>query len=167
MNAVKTTGALLLLLGLAGCAAIPPVTPRPTPTPGRLQPHTTQAGDMITADFRTDNFVIWIESEKGIGKANFERRDAAPASVTFHLRLKGLEQFTLTWGDRTATVNYPSSGGPPVTPDPADPLAMPVTIEAATPTIPLQDGYFVVTAPAQFIQDAPERFMIQWIDFYR
>ena len=175
---LKTTGALLLLLGLAGCVAVPPemsgdarttgADDRPVNPTARFRAVALQSGDELTIDQRgTADAAFDITSERGIGQIEFERLGAAPATLAFRLHLKGLEQFTLTWGDNTATVNYPSSGGPRAMTDPADPLAMLVTVEADNPTIPLQEGHFVVIAPAQFIEDAPQRFSIQWIDFYR
>lgn len=171
MSAIKTAAALALLLGLAGCAAVPPepgADARPVNPTAQFRALALQPGDGLTIDQRAPTDAAFdITSERGIGKIEFERRGAAPATLTFRLHLKGLEEFKLTWGDRAVTVNYPSSGGQLATPDPADPLAMPVAIEAADPTIPLADGYFVLTAPPAFIQDAPERFTVQWIDFYR
>jgi hypothetical protein len=159
MRLVRTAGAALLLLGLAGCVGISSEVPRYRVTTERPGDQVTVAGgDMVTFD---------ITSEQGIGKAGFERVGPPPQGVTFRLRLKGLEEFSLKWGDQSVTVHYPSSGGPVPTVTPGDPLAMPVTVEAENPTAPLQDGYFVVEAPPAFIEDAPKQFRVEWIDFYR
>lgn len=151
MTLLRTAGAALLLLGLAACAA------SPAANAPRFRASELQPGDGLTISDATDDVVFDITSEKGIGKIEFERLGRAPQTVTFNLHLKGLEGYTLAWGDQTVTGRYASTGGP------ADPL---VRIEG-TPTIPLQDGYFVLTAPPAFIKDAPRRFTLQWIDFYR
>jgi hypothetical protein len=175
VSAWRACGALLLLLGLAACA-VP--SPGPSPTPNRLVAHTTQAGDVVVSKSGSDDFEVWITSEKGIGKANFERTAAPPRSLTFYLRLKGLEEFRLAWGDVTVTGHYPSSGGavrqelaraggPSAPIDETSLYWMPVRTEPSNAALPLQDGDFVLTAPAQFIQDAPEQFRLEWIDFYR
>jgi hypothetical protein len=172
-------GALLVLLGLAACAAaVPPLAPPHSPTPKRLRPRTPRAGDVIAANSGTDDFAVWIASEKGIGKADFDRTGAPPRSVTFYLRLTGLEEFRLAWGDVTVTVHYWSSGGMVrqdvsragghrAAIDVTSPYWMPLRIEAEKTALPLEDGDFVLTAPPQFITDAPEQFALQWIDFYR
>lgn len=152
MRLLRTAGAALLLLGLAACAA------SPAGSAPRFGTSALQPGDGLTIEDATRDVVFDITSEKGIGKIEFERFGAAPETVTFKLRLKGLEEYRLTWGDQTVTGHYPSSGGP------ADPN---LRIESENPTIPLQDGYFVLRAPSEFLHDAPVKFTLQWIDFYR
>ena len=52
---------------------------------------------------------------------------------------------------------------------PGNPLWMEIQIisEQAAQKIPLEQGYFEVTIPQEFIQNAGRTFEIQWIDFYR
>lgn len=151
LTLLRTAGALLLLIGLAACAA--------SPSAGvpRFRASALQPGDGLTINDATGDVVFDITSERGIGRIEFERLGAAPQTVAFNLHLRGLEEYRLTWDGQTVTGNHSSTGGP------ADPA---IRIEG-TPTIPLQDGYFVLTAPPAFIQDAPRKFTLQWIDFYR
>jgi hypothetical protein len=56
----------------------------------------------------------------------------------------------------------------PLTPDSS--FWMDVSIVAAEGTtagIPLEDGYFEVTPPADFLQGDHHEFTLEWIDFYR
>jgi hypothetical protein len=39
--------------------------------------------------------------------------------------------------------------------------------DQAEQKIPLEQGYFEVTVPQEFIQNAGKTFEIEWIDFYR
>jgi hypothetical protein len=168
---LRTAGAALLLLGLAGCVGISAEVPRYRATTERPGDRVTvEGGDAVTFD---------ITSERGIGKAGFERVGPPPEGVIFKLRLKGLEEFRLTWGDVTVRLQYPTTGDVILqeaaltgSPDasvvsPGDRYYMNARIEGSDPAIPLESGYFVVEAPPAFIEDAPEQFRLEWIDFYR
>jgi hypothetical protein len=169
---LHSAGAAALLVGLAACAAVPS-----SPAP-RFRAVALQPGDGLTIEDATDDVVFDITSKKGIGKIEFERLGAPPKTVTFHLHLKGLEEFRFTWANHRITGHVSSEDGTPreeassadgqaAAIDPSSPYWMPVSIEAEDPTIPLTGGYFVVAAPPTFIQDQPTRFTLQWIDFYR
>jgi hypothetical protein len=177
--ALAFTLAGCVLLALAGCVPLPEATPAgPTVRLAALAP-----GDSIAVEEAADGSVILdITSARGIGRAEIERLGPAPASLVLRLRLKGLEEFRLVWGDTEVTAHV-GSGSPAVrqelsrpgaTPsaaaaeiDSTSPYWLPIRIEAANPTIPLADGFFAVSAPPAFLQAAPARFTVRWIDFYR
>ena len=152
MHLLRAAGTTLLLLGLAACA------PVPSADGPRFRALNEQPGDKVRIEDAGDAVTFDITSERGIGRIEIERLGSAPQTVKFHLRIKGLEEYRLTWGEQTVTGHYSSTGGQ------SDPT---VRIESENPKLPLQDGYFVLTAPPAFIQDAPRRFTLQWIDFYR
>lgn len=171
-RALQTAGTGLLLLGLAACSAAP------AQSGPRFRAVALQPGDDVTISDATGDVVFDITSEKGIGRIEFERLGAPPETVTMNLRIKGLEEFRFTWGDVRVTGHVSTqdgvvredmsrAGGQAAAIDETSPYWMPVRIEAASAQIPLEDGYFAVVAPPAFIEDAPTRFTVQWIDFYR
>ncbi len=161
-----------LLLLLAGCDT-GPATGAP-----RFRAISLQPGDGITIDDSTDEVTIDINSEKGLGSVEIERLGLPPKALTVNFQLKGLEELRFTWGSTRIFV-YVASGsgavreeaglaGGQATPiDSTSPYWMPVRIEAENPKIPLQNGFFAVTAPQAFLQAGPQRFTLKWIDFYR
>ena len=46
-------------------------------------------------------------------------------------------------------------------------LWLKIEIASDSQKIPVQDGYFEIVIPKEFIQQAGKSFEIQWIDFYR
>ncbi len=165
-----------LLLGLVGCVAVPPAAAP------RFRVESAQPGDTVKIDDTTDDVVIDITSERGIGSAAIVRSGKPPKTLTFRLHLKALEEFDLDWSGARVSAHVASADGSvreevtlpgkPAQPiDAASPYWMPVRIEAKDPTIPLQDGFFAVGAPPAFLQPsdetAPRHFSLKWIDFYR
>lgn len=164
---------LALLLALAGCASGPAAG---TPQYRAVSP--PQPGDSISVDSTTGDVTIDITSERGIGKAEIERTGRPPKTLTLDLHLKGLEELRWSWGDAVLVIHVASGdgtvreelirgSGQPDAIDDSSPYWAPVRIEADDPAIPLEDGFFAVTAPPAFLQAAPQRFFLQWIDFYR
>ena len=161
-----------LLLSLSGCAA------GPAAGSARYRAVSQQPGDGITIEDGTHDVTIDITSESGIGSMEIQRLGPPPKTLTVNFHLKGLEEMTLSWGDTRVTAHVASGSGnvheemgqggaPAAAIDSTSPYWMPIRIEAEDATIPLKDGYFAVTTPPAFIQAAPQRFLLKWIDFYR
>ena len=166
----------LCLLG--GCRS--PVSRFATPTPALAA--TTGAGDHATVRNVGDAVVVAVTSATGIGALTLAwPEDAPPTALTLHLYLHGLEdlrlesaasQLSLAVLSRppytvieSAAVNGAPAGE--LTPD--SPYWAAVTMEAASgaAAIPLEDGYFAVTAPPQLLADAQGSLTVRWVDFYR
>lgn len=161
-----------LLVGLAACSL------SPTADAPRLRVGSLGPGDAVTIHDGGDDVSMDISSERGIGNAEIERLGGPPKSLTLNLRLKGLEELRMSWGNTQVAVYVASgsgeareevslSGAEAVAIDDASPYWLPVRIAAAEPAIPLKDGFFIVTAPRAFLQVAPTSFSLSWIDFYR
>jgi hypothetical protein len=104
-----------------------------------------------------------------------------PGNMILRLHLKGLEEFRLTSAQEKISASVAS--GDAVTLDhqtllssgtetpllPGHPLWMEVQIVSGQgeKKIPLEEGYFEVTVPQEFIRNAGQTFEIEWIDFYR
>lgn len=161
-----------MLLGAAACASLPLAG-----TPA-YQTVTQQPGDKVTFGGTAEDVTIEITSEKGIGSAEIERLGPAPKTLTVNYHLKGLEETTAGWAGVRVAAHVASRdgsvseevglGGSPAQPIAStSPYWMPVRIASQDPKIPLEDGYFAVTASPAFIEAAPQRFVLKWIDFYR
>lgn len=168
--AMRAAG-LALLFAVAGCASAPAAA-----APG-FRALALEPGDGITVGGTTDDVTIDITSERGIGKVEMVRTGAPPKSLIVNLHLKGLEELRWSWNDATLLVHVASGdgsvreelglGGQAAVIASGSPYWAAVQIEAENPAIPLEDGFFAVTAPPAFLQAAPERFTLKWIDFYR
>ena len=118
-----------------------------------------------------------------------------PAEIIIRLRLRGLEQLTIQYGDLTIATGVSSSGAPAALtistvdeagtvqsaspsadiyyPDislvtPNGTVAVGPLAAGERPVFPLPEGStFEITMPPHFFHDAPDSFSIQWIDFYR
>ncbi len=165
-------GGLALLLALAGCAAGPATGASPYRAVG------VQPGDSVTVGGTASHVEIDVTSERGIGKVGIERTGRPPQALTVNLHLKGLEELRWSWGETTVLVHVASGDGSvreelvqgsaaPAAIDEASPYWAAVQIKGQDRSIPLADGFFAVTAPPAFLQAAPSRFTLQWIDFYR
>ena len=142
---------------------------------------TKNPDDQVSVQFENGTAQIDIQSPTGIGTASFELTSGAmPESMTLRLHLKGLEQFRLrsaqdhlaasvSSGDpfRVDSETFLSSGEEsPLLP--GHPLWMEIDIVSnAEKKIPLEEGYFEVTVPQDFIRNVDKTFEIEWIDFYR
>ena len=101
-----------------------------------------------------------------------------PGTMILRLHLKGLEDFHLTSSQTNIAASI-SSGEEPnirqrvVSPGsespilPGNPLWMEIDVVAEHDTIPLEEGYFEITVPGEFLEKAGTSFQIEWIDFYR
>lgn len=137
--------------------------------------------DQVSIQHSNGTALIDITSPSGIGSAVFELESGImPANVILRLHLKGLEDFRLTSAQVGIGASV-SSGGQPnigqkisssgtVSPMlPGNPLWMEIDIvsEREQETIPLEEGYFEITVPKEFLQKAGTSFTVEWIDFYR
>lgn len=139
----------------------------------------------ITAERRGDVLIFDVRSETGIGAAQISLpAGSAPRDMILRLHLRGLENLTFAYGAGTVQVSVPSDGEPivrevftPADESKARPIErgsrfwMDVGIlsndPAATPTLPLEDGHFDVSAPRDFLEGGNTDFTLSWIDFYR
>jgi len=160
------------------------------------QPANAQSGDepifTVTAQKNEDDqiniqhekgiSIIDIDSPRGIGSAQFNLESGRmPERMVLHLHLKGLEELRLISNGATIAASASSSNMFNVTDQkviasgneyfltPIDPLWMKIEIisDQADKKIPLEEGYFEIRVPKEFIESAGNSFEIQWIDFYR
>jgi uncharacterized protein YcfL len=143
---------------------------------------TKNLDDQIDIQHKDDITTIDIHSLTGIGSAKFELASGSmPANIVMRLHLSGLEKFRITSRQAAVTVSGSSNGtfnitnqtittaGSEYSITPTDPLWMKIEIvsDQTTKKIPLEEGFFEITVPKEFIQTAGNSFEIQWIDFYR
>jgi len=126
--------------------------------------------------------VLDIRSRSGIGRARVERVSGPlPEKIVVRLRLKGLEEFRLSY-DRmvitarvsssdsrniTQSVDPPGGNERPITPDSPFWMEVKIVSDQAAPRIPLEAGRFEVTLPKRVLGKGRRSFSIRWIDFYR
>ena len=143
---------------------------------------TKNPDDQVDIEYQNGTADIDIQSPTGIGSAAFELASGPmPEEVTLRLHLKGLEQIRLKSAQDEIAASVSSSDASPAenqsllssgaeTPlPPGHPLWLEIQIVSARPEkkIPLEEGYFEVTVPQEFIRNAGKTFEIEWIDFYR
>ena len=138
--------------------------------------------DQVGIQYENGTSLIDIQSPTGIGSAAFELESGTmPGNMILRLHLQGLEEFRLTSAQEEISASV--AGGDAVTLDhqtllssgtetpllPGHPLWMEVQIVSGQgeKKIPLEEGYFEVTVPQEFIRNAGQTFEIEWIDFYR
>ena len=137
------------------------------------------ADDTVSILDENSQTIIEIHSDLGIGSASFELISGTmPNSILLRLHLKGLEDFQLISPQTTlgASVASGEAGLPverivssasefPILP--THPLWIGIEIVAENKHIPLEEGYFEITIPQEFIRSAGVSFEVKWIDFYR
>jgi len=170
-----------LLVGcwlLAGCGAT-----QPTP----LTVRSTASDDTrVSSEVLPDDRVqITIVSPSGIGRSEIAIEGSRlPKRVVLRLHLRGLESLHLTYGG-TQVQGFVTSSAPHVIQQqivvsgsatlahdlgPDSPFWMPlrlVAADAATPTIPLANGWIEVELPPNFYATNERTFILNWVDFYR
>lgn len=177
MKRIPARFALPIVILLASCAAQPTGSPPDAPV---YSVASKNADDEITLRFEDGSGLIEIASPSGIGSASFTLESGeAPRAMTLRLRLAGLEEVRLTAGEVTVSASIPSSGGlnaqsQRVLSDNGeqvlrsfDALWLDIEIVSNSPRIPLEDGYFEVVVPKEFLRTSGGSFEMQWIDFYR
>ena len=137
--------------------------------------------DQISILYEKDTAVIEINSPSGIGSATFVLESGEmPEQVIAQLHLEGLEEFRLISSDKNIiSASIPGSIGIQAQSQrnisehgeqairSSDPLWLDIEIVSDSQKIPLQDGYFEIALPVEFIKQAGNSFEIQWIDFFR
>ena len=138
--------------------------------------------DQISIQYENGTARIDIYSPTGIGSAALEIESGVmPGEMILHLHLKGLEQFQLTSSQESIRASVSSSGlfnvddqaiisaGTESPLLPGNPLWMEIDVVSgqAEKKIPLEEGYFEVTVPQEFIRNTGKTIEIEWIDFYR
>jgi hypothetical protein len=173
-------GPLLLLAVpwvLTACQARPAqavVTATPTRLDTRIE--VTQTPTQTLLD---------VVSPSGIGEADVRLTEGTrPARLVLRLHLRGLEQFRLIYGDTIITAAVASVGKPVISQQRGS-IAAPtseealsasshfwlpmrlVTDAAAQARIPLENGFFELEAPSDFLTGEVRAFRFEWIDFFR
>jgi hypothetical protein len=140
---------------------------------------TKNPDDQVDIQYENGRTLIDIQSPTGIGSAMFELESGSmPGSMTLRLHLKGLEEFRLTSAQDQISASVSSgyvssnetilSSGTETPLQPGHPLWTEIEIISETgTTIPLEEGYFEVTVPPDFLQNVGKTFQIEWVDFYR
>ncbi len=137
--------------------------------------------DQVNVQYVDGVPVVEVQSPTGIGSAKVELESGGmPENVILRLHLKGLEAIRLLSDQASIAASVSSSGpfgvsdqrvisaGSEYSITPINPLWMKIEIVSdQSKKIPLEEGYFEVTVPKEFIRDAGNSFEIQWIDFYR
>src|SRR5574341_1910567 len=119
-------------------------------------------GNSLTVKAEGETVIVDVNSRRGIGSATVEHASGPmPKKIVVRLRLKGLEEFRLSY-DRTVITarvsssdsrNITQSVGPPggddrpITPDSPHWMAIKIVSDQSPPRIPLSQGSFEVTLP--------------------
>lgn len=168
---------LLMCLFLTSCASqsVSAQDSRPV-----FRVTTKNANDKIAFLNKVSYTIIDLQSDFGIGSASFELVSGSmPDTLLLRLHLKGLEDFQLISSQTTIAASISSGGVFNITSQRVissnlehpiltiDPLWMNIDIVSENRKIPLEEGYFEITLPGEFIRNAGNFFEIKWIDFYR
>ena len=152
----------------------------------RLKVKAEGEGNQLTVKTEGEAVVVDVHSRSGIGLATIELpAGTALQQIVLRLRLKGLEEFRLSYGRTVITArasNQANGGASPriiqivstrgggeraITPDSPFWLGVRIVSDMAAPRIPLDDGHFDITLPKDFLREGGRAFSIRWIDFYR
>jgi hypothetical protein len=169
---------ILLSLFLASCAGLPARAQSGEPV---FQITKKNTDDQVSIQYQNGTIFIDFHSPSGIGSATFELESGPmPAEIILRLHLKGLEEFRLTSAQSNIAASLASSDASNISQriialgsesplPPNHPLWMEIEVVSSQTEkkIPLEDGYFEITVPKEFIQNAGNSFEIEWIDFYR
>ncbi|MBP7591735.1 MAG: hypothetical protein KBA85_09030 [Chloroflexi bacterium] len=143
---------------------------------------TGSSTDQVTVTPAAGEVVFDIASETGIGRAEISLPGGQwPDRVELRLHLRGLESLTVTYGEVVVRTAVPSSSfdlidqtvqvaGQPSPSKAADTLyEMYVDAYSAKGpvSIPLENGYFILRLPEDFLVGDHTSFTVEWIDFYR
>jgi hypothetical protein len=143
---------------------------------------TKNQDDKIDVQYENGVTSVDIHSPTGIGSAKFELESGSmPEKLILRLHLKGLEEFRLVSEQATIAASGSSSdmfnvidqsvivAGTEYSITPIDPLWTKVEVISgqADKKIPLEEGFFEIAVPKEFIRSAGNSFEIQWIDFFR
>jgi hypothetical protein len=136
--------------------------------------------DQVAIQFKDNTTLIEIQSPLGIGSATFTLESGdMPERIVIRIHVKGLEEFQLISEQITLSASVSSSEG--ITAQSqrkisensqqalhsSNPLWLNIESVPSSQKIPLQDGFFEIFLPKEFIRQAGNTFEIKWIDFYR
>ncbi len=169
---------VLLSLLLVSCAGAPVNAQSGEPD---FVVTTKNKDDQINIQYQNGTTLIDVDSPTGIGSAKFQLESGSmPDEIILRLRLKGLEELRLTSAQTSIAASVSNSDPSEVhqrivaaSSDspllPSHPLWMKIEIvsEQAVKTLPMEEGYFEITVPKEFLRKAGTSFEIEWIDFYR
>lgn len=142
---------------------------------------TKNKDDQVDIQYENGTALINVTSPTGIGSATLELESGTmPEEIIVRLHLRGLEEFRLTSAQTGIAASVSNSDPSEVhqriiaassdTPLlPSQPLWMKIEIvsEQSVKTLPMEEGYFEITVPKEFIRKAGKSFEIEWIDFHR
>lgn len=142
---------------------------------------TNNQDDRVDIQYQNGRVTIDVSSPGGIGSAAFEIKSGdTPEEIILRLHLKGLEDFRIVSARDNIAVSVSTSDPSTVRQRlviagnesailPDHPLWLETRIvpEQSGKTLPLEDGFFEITIPREFIQNMGDSFEIEWIDFYR
>ncbi len=137
-------------------------------------------GDLVETAVVDDTAILDVYSQIGIGDAAVTLANTKPETILFRVYLTGLEEFKFSYGDTIVRTSVSSTGdhmvlssvtiaGEEQSISKENAYYMPVRIESGDGdlTIPVEDGYFEIKAPADFHDGDYDSFAISWVDFYR
>ncbi len=143
-----------------------------------------KAADSANCSSSQNIYRVGIHSASGIGSAILHFDSSGNSQrIQIVLHTKGLEQLTISDGEKSLQTAYSSTAGSLQIPRtfmsiknnspkelPADhPNYLPLKVEGSGkdgPIIPLKSGYFSLLIPTALHQNA-DSLKISWIDFYR
>jgi hypothetical protein len=143
---------------------------------------TDSDGNELTENAQGETTLIEVHSQSGMGSATVELVSGEPPkNIVLQLHLQGLEQFRLLYDGMVVTASVSgndmgnviesatSTEGGEHSIEPDSPLWLDIRVVSGkdTPHIPLDQGYFEIALPKNFLNDGRHSFSIQWIDFYR
>ncbi|HMD80845.1 MAG TPA: hypothetical protein VKE92_06020 [Anaerolineales bacterium] len=143
---------------------------------------TKNQDDQINIEYENGVTTFEIHSPTGIGTAKFDLESGSmPQKLILRLHLEGLEGLRLVSSQATIAASASSSdafnttdqrvmaSGNEYSLTPIDPLWMKIEIISGETDkkIPLENEYFEIMVPKEFIHSAGNSFEVQWIDFFR
>ena len=155
----------LVAWSLSACA------PSSTPIDQATYQAVPLKGDPVST-FSTTNDMLLIEitSPTGIGSTRIEKLSGLwPPQIVMRLHVKGLESFKFRYNTTIINVSVSSHGDNAVTEEYQQQGKVGV-VSAGDPywiAVTHGDGYFDLTAPADFHKSGASQFTIEWVDFYR
>jgi hypothetical protein len=136
--------------------------------------------DQITLQSKANTTIIEIDSPSGIGSARFNLESGdMPEQIVVQIHVKALEEFRLISKQNSVSASVSSgdglqaqshrksSGNSEQAIRAGDAFWLNIKIVSDSQQIPLEDGYFEINIPVEFIKQSGSSFEIHWIDFYR
>jgi hypothetical protein len=180
MRALNHTVLMVALVFLSGCTKM-------LPGETGISVTTENPEDQVIISERSGEVIFEIHSPGGIGGTVIEfQENQIPDLVIIHLYLKGLEELQFNYGNTHITASVSSQDSSliqqtegkegalaseiqSITPD--SPYWLDIVIISETPPgendIPIQDGYFQVKAPQDFLDGNYPVIELLWIGFFR